>query len=66
MLTSQPTGWDQDPSALDKLSPEEVSFERCFYIYGGPEYLEVRTAHYHFESYLRLPASGWQNSETNA
>eukprot|EP00240_Pyramimonas_obovata_P000625 CAMPEP_0118927914 /NCGR_PEP_ID=MMETSP1169-20130426/5291_1 /TAXON_ID=36882 /ORGANISM="Pyramimonas obovata, Strain CCMP722" /LENGTH=565 /DNA_ID=CAMNT_0006869785 /DNA_START=116 /DNA_END=1810 /DNA_ORIENTATION=- len=40
MLTAQPTGWDQDPAALDKLSPEEVSFERCFKIYGGPEYLE--------------------------
>eukprot|EP00959_Pyramimonas_sp_CCMP1952_P196846 4115936-Pyramimonas_sp.AAC.1 len=41
MIAGQPTGWDQDPAALDKLRPEEVSFERCFHIYGGPDYLEV-------------------------
>ena len=25
----------------DQLEDEEVTFDRCFYIYGGPEQLEV-------------------------
>lgn len=25
---------------------EEISFERCYYIYGGPEYLEVCSVYY--------------------
>lgn len=41
LLTVQPSGWDQDRSAIDELAPEDVSFERCFYIYGGPEFMEV-------------------------
>mmetsp|Transcript_19789 Transcript_19789/g.37760 ORF Transcript_19789/g.37760 Transcript_19789/m.37760 type:complete len:806 (-) Transcript_19789:371-2788(-) len=40
LLTVQPSGWDQDRSAIDELAPEDVSFERCFYIYGGPEFME--------------------------
>jgi len=39
-LLARPTGWDRDQSALDDMAPQEVSFEKCFYIHGGPDYLE--------------------------
>lgn len=40
------TGLDieKDPREADQQADEqfeEVTFDRCFYIYGGPEYLEV-------------------------
>lgn len=36
------TSIDSKPQAEeDQLEDEEVTFDRCFYIYGGPEQLEV-------------------------
>lgn len=40
-MLARPTGWDRDSTALDDMAPQEVSFEKCFYVHGGPDYLEV-------------------------
>lgn len=39
------TGIDVEKNSMEKTKDdqlyEEVTFDRCFYIYGGPEQLEV-------------------------
>lgn len=36
------TSSESEPQAKeDHLEDDEVTFDRCFYIYGGPEQLEV-------------------------
>ena len=41
-------GTGEGDEQTEEEQSEEVSFDRCFYIYGGPDQLEVRLLFSHF------------------
>ena len=42
LITETGLGVDKNEEGFKDQTVEEVTFDRCFYIYGGPEQLEVR------------------------